>query len=181
MKSSIKITAAVILMAVAFVSCDSNPSLQQYYVENTEKADFISLDLPISSLGVETTSFTAKEKEAYESVRKLNVLAFKLNEGNKMAYEVEKDRVKAILSNPKYNELMTMGAGNKKATVKYLGDENAIDEVIVYGKDDERGFALVRVLGNDMKPENMMGLIKAMEKADFQGEEFKQLENFFRQ
>ncbi len=118
MKSSIKIITTVILMGVVFVSCDNQASLQQYYVENTEKADFISLDLPISSLGLETTSFTAKEKEAYESVRKLNVLAFKLNEGNKMEYEIEKDRVKAILNNPKYNEIMTLGAGTKKTTVK---------------------------------------------------------------
>ena len=168
-------------MTLAFISCDNEPTLQEYYVNNTENVDFLALDIPVSSLGLETTAFTAKEKAAYESVRKLNILAFKLNANNKMEYEVEKDKVKAILANSKYHDLMTIGAGNKKASIKYLGDDNAIDEVVIFGDSNEMGFALVRVLGDDMNPANMMSLMKAMEKADFQGDQFKQLEGFLKQ
>ncbi len=181
MKKSIKIIAAAFMVLITMSSCDNDPSLQQYYVDNTENADFLSLDIPVSTLGVDTGKFSATEKEAYESVRKLNVLAFKLNGSNKMEYGIEQEKVNAILKNPNYNELMRMGSGGKGAVVKYLGDDDSIDEVVIFGKDDEMGFALVRVLGDNMNPANMVQLMKAMENADFNGNgQLKELENFLK-
>ena len=46
--------------------------------------------------------------------------------------------------------------GAKSLVVKFLGEEDAIDEVIFYGADKEMGFALVRILGDKMDPAKMM-------------------------
>lgn len=161
LKSIFFLLAVTILAA----SCgDGTPSLQEYYVDKAENPNFISIDLPTSLLGVASSSLTEKQKEAYESVKKLNVLAFKVNTDNRAAYEEEKTTVQTILKDDKYEELMVINSGKYKGTVKYLGDDEAIDEVILFGSDDENGFALVRVLGNKMKPENMMSLVEAVQK-----------------
>ena len=46
---SIKILGLV-LAATAFVSCASEPSLQEYYVENQQDNKFIAVDVPTSML-----------------------------------------------------------------------------------------------------------------------------------
>ncbi|MCM5662867.1 DUF4252 domain-containing protein [Galbibacter mesophilus] len=162
---NIKNTIAFLLLAVILVACgDGDPSLQEYFVTRGENPNFISLDIPSSILDVNETSLDDKQKEAYESVRKLNVLAFKLNDANKSEYEAERNTVQDILKDEKYEELMVINSGKNKGVVKFLGDDDSIDEVILFGSDDEHGFALVRVLGKKMKPENMMTLVEAVEK-----------------
>ena len=37
-----------------------------------------------------------------------------------------------------------------------VGNENEIDELVLFGNKSDLGFTVVRVLGNDMKPENAM-------------------------
>ncbi|MEL4307525.1 DUF4252 domain-containing protein [Joostella sp. CR20] len=162
---NLKNSIVLFLLSLVLFSCGSDtPSLQEYYVNNAENPNFISLDIPSSILNIATTTLTEKEKEAYESVKKLNVLAFKLNGENDEAYQAEKSTIQTILKDEKYEELMVINSGKYKGTVKYLGTDEAIDEVILFGSDDENGFALVRVLGNKMKPENMMALVEAVEK-----------------
>jgi len=169
-----------ILLSALLLSCDNNPSLQEYYVDNSENSDFISIDVPASVLNFSEADLSPEQREAYESVKKLNILAFKLKEDNKIAYEAEKVKVKEILDNPKYQELMTFNMKQRRGTIKYLGTDEAIDEVIIFGSDNSKGFALVRVLGNNMRPENMMKLMDAVKKADLNGEEFGKLKGFLK-
>ncbi|QLE02263.1 DUF4252 domain-containing protein [Galbibacter sp. BG1] len=178
---NIKNIIAFLFLAVSVANCgDRKPSLQEYFVTKGENPNFISLDIPSSILDVNKTSLDTKQKEAYQSVKKLNVLAFKLNDDNKAAYEAEKTTVQDILKNEKYEDLMIVNSGKNKGVVKYLGDDDSIDEVILFGSDDEHGFALVRVLGNKMKPENMVTLVEAVEKGAIgTGGLGKQLEGIF--
>ncbi len=168
-----------LLLFALLLSCDDKQSLQEYYVDNSESNDFISVDVPASVINLSETDLTQEQREAYESVRKLNILAFKVKGDNKVAYEAEKVKVKEILNDPRYQELMKFNNGKQRGTIKFLGTDEAIDELIVFGSDNSRGFALVRVLGDDMRPENMMKLMNAMEKADLDGEEFNKLKGFF--
>jgi hypothetical protein len=108
----------------------------------------------------------------------LNILAFKKTSDNVAAFNTEKENVKAILKNDKFNELMKVSTGMGKASVQYIGDDDAIDEVVIYGSSDDKGFALVRVLGDDMNPAHLMELIKAIEKSDYKGEGLEQLKSF---
>ena len=59
--------------------------------------------------------------------------------------------------------------------IKYLGEGDAIDEVIIYGNSSENGFALIRVLGRDMNPAYIVQLIQSIESSDLQGEGFSEL------
>ena len=170
---------AISIAVLFFASCSNGESLQKYFVENSGETDFISIDLPTSLLNISESELSEEQKEAYESIRKMNVLAFKLDDDNKEKYEAERSRVKNILNQPKYEELMKVTSGNIRATVKYLGDDDDIDEVIVFGSDKDKGFALVRVLGKDMKPENIAQLISAIQTSKLDGGTAEQLKGLF--
>ena len=162
-----------------FAACSSTQSLQEYYIDNTENPNFLMFDVPTSVLNLENADLSEAQRAALKSLKKLNILAFKKTTENTAAFEIEKANVKAILSNDKFIQLMKMNTSYGKATIKYLGSEDAIDEVIIYGDSDEKGFALIRVLGNNMNPAHMMQLLQAIEKSDYDGEGFKGLSKLF--
>ncbi len=170
--------ALVLLLGLA--ACSSTQSLQEYYVDSAENPNFLSVDLPVSLLNLEKADLTNEEREALESLRKLNVLAFKKSGSNESAFKEEKTKVKAILRNDKFTELMKVNTQYGKATIRYLGDEDAIDEVVIYGDSDDKGFMLVRVLGDDMNPAHLVQFIKAVEKSDYDGEGLGQIGDFLK-
>lgn len=156
-------------------SCSSTQSLQEYYVDNAENPNFLSLDVPASILKLEEANLDASQQEALQSLRKLNILAFKKTTDNANAYKEESAKVKAILKNPDFRELMKLNTKFGKGVVKYLGEEDAIDEVIIYGDSKENGFAVIRVLGKNMNPAHFIQLIQAIDQADFEGEGIQEL------
>lgn len=170
------------VLSVIFIltACSSTQSLQEYYVDSAENPNFLSFDVPTSILNLGEADLTPVQKEAVESLRKLNILAFKKSESNGSEYEVEKTKVKAILKNKEYTELMKMNTEYGRATVKYLGDDTAIDEVIIYGNSDEKGFALIRVLGDDMNPAHLVQLLQAIQKSDFKGDGLDKIGELFK-
>ncbi|PHR72914.1 MAG: hypothetical protein COA67_04210 [Lutibacter sp.] len=178
MRKYIKNFGLLAVIAMLTVSCDQNPSLQKYYVDSNENTDFISLDIPVNVLSLKTEDASAEIKETLKSIKKVNFLGYQLKEDNIVEYKIEKQKIKEILKNPKYQDLFSMG-GKQSVQVKFLGEEDAIDEVIVFGSDKEKGFALVRVLGNNMDPSKMMALAQELK---FDGEEgsMKQLESFMK-
>ncbi|WP_340063907.1 DUF4252 domain-containing protein [Ascidiimonas aurantiaca] len=155
----------LLIAGMLFQSCNNSQSLQQYYVDNQANSDFMAIDFHTSMLNIEEADLDEAQKEAYQSIRKLNVLAFKLTEENKQTFEEERIKVREILKNPRYKDLVKLNSGGIKATVKYLGEEDAIDEVIIFGINEEMGFAVVRVLGEDMRPENVMKLMSVVEQS----------------
>lgn len=178
MKKVYKITVAFFVLALS--ACSSTQSLQEYYVDNSENPNFLSFDVPVSILNLKEADLSEKQREAISSLKKLDILAFKKTTENNIAYESEKTNVKAILKNKDFVELMKMNTPYGKATVKYLGDEDAIDEVVIYGDNKDKGFALIRVLGDDMNPANMVQLLQAIQKSDYKGEGLEKLEGLFK-
>ncbi len=170
-----------VLILIILTACSSKQSLQKYYVDSSENSNFLSFDVPASILNLEETELTPTQKEAVASLRKLNILAFKKNTNNAAEYEVEKTKVNAILRNSEYTELMKMNTEYGKATVKYLGDDTAIDEVVIYGNSDDKGFALIRVLGDDMNPAHLVQLLQAIQKSDFKGEGLEKIGELFKE
>ena len=170
-----------VLILIILTACSSKQSLQKYYVDSSENSNFLSFDVPASILNLEETELTPTQKEAVASLRKLNILSFKKNTNNAAEYEVEKTKVNAILRNSEYTELMKMNTEYGKATVKYLGDDTAIDEVVIYGNSDDKGFALIRVLGDDMNPAHLVQLLQAIQKSDFKGEGLEKIGELFKE
>jgi len=174
MKISVFTTA--ILALLTFVSCNSEPSLQKYFVENTDKKDFIAVDVSPSILNLNDTKLSAEQKEAINSFDKMNILAFKANDKNQVQFEAERNKVKAILKDPKYQELMKVGSGKDGASISYVGSDENIKEFIVFANRKENGFAVVRVLGNNMNPNNIMTLMSVLKESKIDMEQLKPLQ-----
>ncbi len=166
--------------AILLASCSSQQSLQEYYVDNSENPNFISLDVPASILKLKKDALSSSQLEAVESLRKFNMLAFKKTSENVVEYRAEKAKVKEILKDEEFVELMKINSSYGKGVIKYLGDEDAIDEVIIYGDSKDKGFALVRVLGKNMNPAHIAQLMQAIQKSDFDGEALGEIGKFLK-
>ncbi len=174
MKKVYLLIVSIVFLAVTFISCDGKQSLQEYYVEKQNSSEFISLDLPSSIISLNEDS-SEETKETMETIRKLNILAYKINDSNKNEYLAEYKKVKEILNNKKYNELIRMNHDGVHVIIKYLGSDEAIDELIVLASDKNKGFALARVLGDKMNPEKMMKLAKNFKDIDKDNSAFSQI------
>lgn len=169
-----------LLTVFLLLACSSTQSLQEYYVDNAENPDFISLDLPASILNLDGANLSATQREALQSLRKLNILAFKKTTSNAQTYKVEKARVSEILKDDVFVELIKLNSEYGKGVIKYLGDENAIDEVVIFGNSDDKGFAVIRVLGTNMNPANIMQLLQAIQQSDYQAEGLGEIGQFLK-
>ena len=176
MKTISKIIAFM-AFAIVIASCASAPSLQKYYIDSQDNKNIISLDVPASIISLKE-NVSPEVEEALSSLKKFNILAFKKNGTNEAEFKVEEQKVKAILKNTKFKELMRVKDKGRNIILKYEGDDNSMDEVIVFASDNTQGFALVRVLGDNMEPGKIMKLANNISKVDSEG--FKQLEGLFK-
>lgn len=171
----------MLLLVVVFTSCNQGPTLQTYFVDNELKSGFISADIPTSFIDLDKVEMTDEQKEAYESVDKLNILAFTLDENNKEEYKTELSKVKTILKDPKYEELMRGGnSTDGKFMVKFIGDVDRIDELIIFGNANDKGFLVARVLGDDMNAGKLMSLQSVLKDANFDDTNIDGIKDFFK-
>lgn len=162
-----RINILMLLVAgLALVSCKNEPTLQSYYVDHQDNKNFMILDLPASLLLSDNSQLEEKDRKVIKSIKKAVVLALPLNGNNQDIYEKERDIVEKILDNKKYNLLMRMGSTQSGIRIAYLGEEDAIDEIIIYGNDEEKGFALARVLGDQMNVGEILKLAKSVGNGD---------------
>ena len=169
-----------IFLSLLVVGCNSEPTLQKYFVENTENKNFIALDVSPSILNVDKAQLSAEQIGALESFDKMNVLAFKLNETNKAQFESERAKVNQILENKKYQQLMKYGSGSVGASVSYLGSDEHIDEFVLFANSKEAGFAVVRVLGTDMNPNSIITLMSVLKSSNIDMAQLKPLQEMFK-
>lgn len=174
MRTSIFTT--VLLALLTLVSCNSEPSLQKYFVQNTDNKDFIALDVSSNILNVDKAKLSAEQTTALNSFDKMNILAFKANEKNQAQFETERSKVKAILKDPKYQKLMSFGSGKDGASISYVGTDENIEEFVVFANKKENGFAVVRVLGKNMNPNNIMTLMSVLKESKIDMEQLKPLQ-----
>ena len=181
MISLIKNLAGMLLLAVILQSCNQGQSLQHYYVDNQEQPNFISVDLPLSMLNLDKEQLTQDQNDAYNSIQKLNMLAYKVKPDQQLEYETELAKVKAILDDSKYEELMRGGDSEVgDFSIRILGDEDDVEEFILFGNADDKGFAIVRILGKDMNPNKIMTLFSALDKATIDDAQISQFAEFFK-
>ena len=181
MIQSIKKSIVMLLLVVAYTSCNQGPTLQTYFVDNQVKPGFLSVDAPISLLNIEKVNLTEEQKEAYESIDKLNILAYRLDNSNMAEYDVELANVKTILKNPKYEELMRGGNSvDGRFMVMFIGDVDNVDELILFGNAKDKGFVVARVLGNDMNAGKIMSLQSVLKDMDFENANLKGITDFIK-
>ena len=156
---------SVIVLGIGFIACNNEQSLQEYYVDNQGNKDFVALDLPASMLA-NMESLGDDQRRTLETVKKVNILAIPQNPENVSKIEEEKNKINNILKDEKYQLLMKFGMGETRMELYFTGEEEAVEEVILYGFDENRGMGIARVLGENMNPGDIMNLIRSMEKGD---------------
>ena len=166
---------------IMLYSCEDKPTLQKYYVKNTESPKFIALDLASSIIKTDKISLTETEKAALESFDKMNILAFRTDSTDITGYDKEIKEVKAILKDESYQQLMKAGSGNDGAAIYFVGvDEEHIEEFVVLAGMKDNGFAVVRVLGNDMNPTHIMNMLSLLQKSQVDMEQLKPLQQLMK-
>lgn len=169
-----------LMLSLLLVSCNSEPTLQKYFVENTENKNFIALDVSPNMLNVDKTKLSIAQREALKSFDKMNILAFKLNDKNKAQFEVERAKVNLILKDKKYQQLMKFNSGREGASVSFVGTDEHIEEFVLFVNKKENGFAVVRILGKDMNPTDIMTMISVLQESNVDVEQFKPLQQLLK-
>jgi hypothetical protein len=170
----------VALFSIVALSCSNKPTLQKYFVENTENKDFMAIDVSSSILNTNEIKLSEKEEKALKSFDKMNILAFKKDSLNENKFKDEKEKVKFILKEEEYQQLMKFGSNKQGASVYFVGKDDSINEFVVYVNNATSGFALVRVLGDNMNPNDIFTLIEIMQKSNIDLDQLKPLENMFK-
>jgi len=169
----------ILIFTAVLVSCQSEPTLQKYFVEKSEDKNFVALDVSPSILNLDETKLNAEQKTALAQFDKMNILAFKAAE-NPALYESEKIKVKSLLKEDKYQELMKFGSGSSGGSLSFVGkDDEHIDEFVVFANQKETGFAVIRILGKDMNPTGVMNLLSVLPMSNLDTEQLKPLQDIF--
>jgi hypothetical protein len=163
------------LISLLLISCNSKPSLEQYFVENTENKNFIQVDLSPSILNIDAKKLSLEQSSALKSFNKMNILAFKLDGKNNALFQTERAKVNEILKDGKYQQLIKFGSGKEGASISYVGEDEHISEFILYGNKKDAGFGIVRILGKDMNPSNLMTMVGALQNANINLDQLKPL------
>ncbi len=166
MTTIVKYLTVLVIAMLSLVSCDNGASLQRYLVDKQEDDRFVKVDIATSLFQSEENSFTEEEKEILNTIKKINVVAYPVKSGNSEEYESEKTIVKNIIGQEKYKTLGSVKSKDMHLTMKYLGEETAIDEVIVFASSDDKGFGVFRLLCDDMRPDQALKLMRTMERGD---------------
>jgi len=158
-------------------SCNDKPTLQKYFVKNTESSKFIAIDLAPSIIKTDKMALSETEIAALKSFEKMNILAFRTDSTNSVGYEEEIKEVKTILKDESYQQLMKAGSGNDGAAIYFVGeDDEHIEEFVVLVGKKENGFAVVRVLGKDMNPTHIMNMLSLLQKSQVNLDQLKPLQ-----
>ena len=169
-----------LLLSLFLSSCNSEPSLQKYFVENTENKNFIAIDVSPDILNVDKTKLSIAQSDALKSFDKMNVLAFKITDKNKAEYETERAKVDLILKDKKYQQLMKFSSGKEGAAVSFVGSDDHIEEFVFYANKKENGFAVVRILGKDMNPTAVMTMMSVLQQSNIDLEQLKPLQQLMK-
>jgi hypothetical protein len=168
-------------MSIIFVSsCETKPTLQKYFVKNTESADFVAVDIAPSVINIDKAKLTLDEKAALASFDKMNILAYKTDSTHFEKYDQEIKEVKLLLKDQNYQQLMKVGSGSDGAVIYFVGDATHIDEFVVLASKKENGFAVVRVLGDDMSPTHVLNMVQLLRKTDLKLDQLKPLQELMK-
>jgi hypothetical protein len=153
------------------ISCEQGPSLQQYFVEKMEDPSFLIVNLPIQLDSIFQKDITAKDRELISSIGKLNLLFYKKDKNHPEKYKTEVGKVKAILSEDRYQHLMDFKAFDKaQGNLLFEGKTDQIEEGIVFVDASEMGFGVLRILGDQINPAALLSLSKKIDPEQFENQ-----------
>ncbi|CAL2101062.1 conserved protein of unknown function [Tenacibaculum sp. 190130A14a] len=161
MKKYVIYTMSILMFAL--VSCNK-PSLQKYIVESQDNSKFVTLDFSSSILPIKMKEGASEsDKEAYASIRKVNVAFLPKNKATEEELTAERQKIKGIFKNSDYKVLMKFNDKKGKATLYYIGETDAIDEIVGFVDSKEMGVGVARLLGENMNPNAIMKMMRSVD------------------
>lgn len=76
---------------------------------------------------------------------------------------------------------MSFGSGKNGVTVSFVGEEENIEEFVVYAKSKEAGFAVVRIIGDKMNPTHIMNMLSVVQQSNIDLDQLKPLQEMMMQ
>lgn len=177
MKSSIKTIVFSLLFSLALVSCKDEASIQTYFVEHQDLPDYKQIDFSANLADFSKASLSVEEQEAIKSLKKISFLGYR-SIGNKEIYTQELEKAKRVFKNEKYSELMDFSMNGIKINVNAIGSDDVVDEILVLMSNQDTGFGVARIIGDDINPEKIMKIMNNMQKADVDGSQLKAIMGF---
>lgn len=169
-----------LLISSFIFSCSNKPTLQKYFVENSESTAFFAFDIAPSILKTDELTLTDEETAALDTFKKMNILAFKKDSINSKNYQSELTKVNTILKDEQYESLIKYGSNTNGAAIYFAGETDKIDEFVLVTNQDDTGFAIVRILGDDMDINHVMTLFQLLQKSNVDMEQLKPLQQFIK-
>lgn len=154
--------------------------MQNYFVENSESTAFFAFDIAPSILKTDELTLTDEETAALDTFKKMNILAFKKDSINSKNYQSELTKVNTILKDEQYESLIKYGSNTNGAAIYFAGETDKIDEFVLVTNQDDTGFAIVRILGDDMDINHVMTLFQLLQKSNVDMEQLKPLQQFIK-
>jgi hypothetical protein len=168
-------TFYILALTMLMASCGQEPTLQKYFVESSDDKGFMVLDIAPTIIQTDKIKLTEEEKVALNSLDKFNILAYTTDKNNPAKLKQEQEKVKQLLKGEEYEELMHIGSNEQGASIHTIGEGDAIEEFVIYAHNKETGLAVVRVMGEDMNPNNVMTLVGLLQKAPIDSTQLKPL------
>lgn len=154
-------------LALLMVGCQSEPSMQKYFVAHQQKPGFSVFDVSSSIINTEKAQLTAEQKRVLGTFKKLNVLFYKVDPKNPQALYKEQEQVQQILKDTiHYQPLIKFGSGKDGGSIRLVGTEDQVDELVLYGCNKDGGLAIIRVLGEKMNPADALTFLSVLQSSE---------------
>ncbi|TYC17911.1 DUF4252 domain-containing protein [Bizionia gelidisalsuginis] len=179
MKPLVKLFALSALFLVTLFSCTNEESIQTYFVGHQDEPEFLMIDLSPKMIDISQTELDDEQRDVYNSFKKVNILGYKVDKANKASYVSELEKAKTVFKNKDYSELMEFSDNGIKFRVSTIGNNDEIDEFILLASSEAVGFAVVRVIGDNMQPEKLVHLMEKMKDMDVDGNQLGKVMDYF--
>ena len=170
----------ILILALAFTSCKKENSIQTFFVEHQELPNYSVIDISSTLIDFSETDLSAEEKKAYESLDKLHVLLYNIDSTNTKAFDTELKAINKVFKNKDYTEMMQFSDNGIKFKINTIGNEDTVDEVLVLASMTDKGFATIRVIGDAMEPEKIVGLFNKVKETNVDESKLNGIMNFFK-
>lgn len=163
-----KTTITLCLGLFLLMSCQTN-SLQTYMVNHKDDENFISLDFSLKTFVDNFDKLSDDQKKVFKDVRKVNILAFKKDNSNGEEYSQKRNLLTQILSE-EFSDQQLMSVNDKGRQMKMFADDmkDKVKEIVIYASDNNRGFLVLRLLGDDLNPSNFYKLMQISDEMNFE-------------
>ncbi len=170
----------ILSLALTFMSCKKENSIQTFFVEHQELPNYSVIDVSSTLIDFSASNLSKDEQKAYNSLDKLHVLLYTVDTTNTQQLQTELNAVNKVFNNKDYTEMMQFSDNGTKFKINTIGKEEAVDEVLVLASMSDKGFAAIRVIGDAMKPEKIVALFSKVKDADIDEAKLNSIMNVFK-